>query len=52
MTQGHRKPDPPREPDRCRIRSTCPACGGTELHHIRGKLHCARCHVVLETCCD
>ena len=30
----------------------CPACGSAEIIHIRGKTHCARCHMTLETCCD
>jgi hypothetical protein len=30
----------------------CPACGSGDFVHIRGKVHCAQCHGVLETCCD
>ena len=29
----------------------CPACSG-QLMEIRGKFHCARCHLICETCCE
>lgn len=29
----------------------CPVCGG-QLIEIRAKLQCARCHTILETCCE
>lgn len=29
----------------------CPACG-TKLVEIRAKLHCPRCHLIVETCCE
>ena len=31
--------------------SICPICGG-ETHEIRAKLHCRRCGMILETCCE
>ncbi len=47
-------PPTPREKNSCPRprRTTCPVCGGTELAHIRGKLHCVKCHAIVETCCD
>jgi hypothetical protein len=32
-------------------RPACPACGGG-LIEIRGKLQCAVCHTICETCCE
>jgi hypothetical protein len=32
-------------------RVACPVCGG-QLIEIRGKLQCARCHTIIETCCE
>ncbi len=29
----------------------CPVCGG-RLIDIRHKLHCERCHSIVETCCE
>ncbi|WP_156514358.1 hypothetical protein [Planctomyces sp. SH-PL14] len=29
----------------------CPVCGGS-LYEIRHKLHCQRCHTIVETCCE
>jgi hypothetical protein len=29
----------------------CPVCGGP-LMEIRHKLHCQRCHAIVETCCE
>jgi hypothetical protein len=29
----------------------CPVCGG-ELVEIRMKRQCARCHAIIETCCE
>src|SRR5262249_775471 len=33
------------------LRPACPACGGT-LFESGGKLQCARCHTICETCCE
>ena len=30
----------------------CPVCRGSTLIEIRGKLQCARCHTICETCCE
>jgi hypothetical protein len=30
---------------------TCPVCDGPVVE-IRAKLVCARCHAIVETCCD
>tara|TARA_R110002049_G_scaffold4601_5_gene32806 strand:- start:1114037 stop:1114447 length:411 start_codon:yes stop_codon:yes gene_type:complete len=30
----------------------CPVCLGRTLFEIRGKLQCARCHTICETCCE
>jgi ribosomal protein S27AE len=30
----------------------CPVCGSTQLLEIRQKLHCQRCHAIVETCCE
>lgn len=30
----------------------CPVCGGLNLIEIRHKLHCERCHSIIETCCE
>jgi hypothetical protein len=30
----------------------CPVCRGQTLIEIRGKLQCARCHTICETCCE
>jgi ribosomal protein S27AE len=30
----------------------CPVCGSATLVEIRQKLHCARCHSIVETCCE
>ncbi len=38
-------------PPKSRV-TVCPACGSTQLQQIRGKLHCSRCHAIVETCCD
>lgn len=35
--------------DVCRV--ACPVCGGA-LAEIRHKLHCTRCHSIVETCCE
>jgi len=32
-------------------RPACPVCGG-RLIEIRGKLQCAACHTICETCCE
>jgi len=32
-------------------RPACPVCDGPVIER-RGKLLCARCHAILETCCD
>ena len=29
----------------------CPVCGGS-LYEVRHKLHCQRCHTIVETCCE
>jgi hypothetical protein len=31
--------------------AACPVCGGTFVE-IRHKLHCSRCHSIIETCCE
>jgi hypothetical protein len=36
----------------CRGVIGCPACDCRTFQHIRGKLHCNKCHRILETCCD
>jgi len=41
------EPDPTPPPGR-RI---CPVCGGV-LEEIWGRLQCARCHTICETCCE
>lgn len=40
---------PPEETPTCQ--RVCPVCGG-QLIEIRAKLQCARCHTILETCCE
>ncbi len=30
----------------------CPVCRAQQLIEIRGKLQCARCHSICETCCE
>lgn len=45
------KKQPAEEKPRPRA-TVCPACGSTEFQHIRGKLHCAKCRAIVETCCD
>ena len=30
----------------------CPVCTSRSLVEIRGKLQCARCHTICETCCE
>ena len=30
----------------------CPICDCKEFDHIRGKVHCRNCHVILRTCCE
>ncbi|MEL7334860.1 MAG: hypothetical protein AAFN70_01520 [Planctomycetota bacterium] len=30
----------------------CIVCGSRNLMEIRGKLHCNKCHAILETCCE
>jgi hypothetical protein len=56
----HAKCTPPNLPDSVRMgdaetasgcRSACPVCGGV-LAEIRHKLHCTRCHAIVETCCE
>jgi hypothetical protein len=42
--QGEPEPQPPVSP-------ACPACGGRVVE-IRGKLVCARCRTICETCCE
>jgi hypothetical protein len=32
-------------------RPACPVCDG-RVEERRGKLICARCHAIVETCCD
>jgi hypothetical protein len=32
-------------------RPVCPVCDG-QVEERRGKLICARCHAIVETCCD
>lgn len=34
-----------------RCQPGCPVCGGS-LVNIRQKLQCARCHTIVETCCE
>jgi hypothetical protein len=35
----------------CPQTTACPVCGG-RLIEIRGKLQCARCRTICETCCE
>lgn len=44
-TTGHND----RSPSTCW--SACPVCGGS-FTEIRHKLHCTRCHSIIETCCE
>ena len=44
-----RSAEPPRANSAC-VRA-CPVCGGS-LYEIRHKLHCQRCHSIVETCCE
>ena len=52
MTQ---KPPLPEKPEAtgesCPEAVACPVCGG-HLVEIRGKLQCARCRTICETCCE
>jgi ribosomal protein S27AE len=45
-----RQPDDP--DDRADCPRVCPVCGSGTLLEIRQKLQCARCHSIVETCCE
>ena len=34
------------------LKGVCPVCGSGTLLEIRQKLQCARCHSIVETCCE
>jgi hypothetical protein len=44
-------PDRKPQADEPTTRPACPVCGGP-LFEIRGKLVCARCRTICETCCE
>jgi hypothetical protein len=53
MSRPETRDEPPAATPRDAVarRPACPACGGA-LMEIRGKLQCAACHTICETCCE
>lgn len=51
---SHAGPDQPgpESSDNQTCSRVCPVCGGLNLIEIRHKLHCERCHSIIETCCE